>query len=275
MRTLSLTLAYDGTDFVGWQVQPTGRSVQATVERALQRLTGETIRVRAAGRTDSGVHALGQVISFATAATIPTDRFPQALQTHLPDDITVIAARDVPDDFHATYSAVSKHYRYIIYNGRRRLPFLRNYTHHHRGPLDVSAMQEAAGAFPGTHDFRSFETQWPNKATSVRTVLQCSVRRVAGWSVWSRELADLPSGTPAATPAATPADFICLDITADGFLYNMVRAIAGTLLKVGQGRWNRGDVEQIIAARDRNHAGETAPACGLYLVAVRYPPGRC
>lgn len=263
MRTLSLTLAYDGSQFVGWQVQPSGRSVQAVVEKALRRLTGETIRIRAAGRTDSGVHALGQVISFSTASSIPTARFPQALQTHLPEDITVRSARDVPESFHATYSAVGKQYRYVIYNGRRMLPFLRHYAFPYRGPLDVAAMHDAAQAFLGTHDFRSFETQWPNKATSVRTVTACSVRRTGGWRVWA------PGPLEVSTPDH-PQDFLCLDIAADGFLYNMVRAIAGTLLKVGQGRWTGSNIERIIAAGDRRQAGETAPACGLYLVQVFY-----
>lgn len=262
MRNIRLRIAYDGSPYVGWQVQPNGPSIQATVERAIGRLTGEQVSVLAAGRTDSGVHALGQVASFRTSSMIPGDRFATALQKFLPADIVALDSDEVPLEFHATFSAVRKRYRYIICNQRTILPFVRRYAYQYSFALDVDAMHEAAQALIGTHDFRSFETQFPNKATSVRTVMECSVRRTSGWPMWN----------VAPGEASGTGPYIWLDIVANGFLYNMVRTIAGTLLRTGRGFWDASDVRRIIAAQDRGHAGDTAPACGLYLVQVDYPP---
>lgn len=262
MRTLRITLAYDGTNYVGWQVQPNGVSVQEVVEAALERLTGERIRVVAAGRTDSGVHALGQVISFTTRAMVPTDRFRAALQTFLPRDVIVREVHEAPAGFSARYAAVRKRYRYVIHDGDAMPPFLRNYAYHHRGPLDVAAMHAAAREFIGTHDFRCFESQFPNKATSVRTVTEAAVVRALGWPIWD--------GSATTQPTAGPGEFITFEVVADGFLYNMVRAMLGTLLEVGRGRWTDDDVRRIVQEQNRGQAGATAPPHGLYLVEVEY-----
>lgn len=259
-RNIRLTVAYDGTAYVGWQIQPNGVSVQSKLQDALKKLTGEDISVLAAGRTDSGVHALGQAVNFVTRSSIPADKFRPGLQNSLPSDIVVRESYEVPLDFHATYSAVRKRYRYVIANHETVLPFMRRYAYHYRGPLNEQAMHEAGQVLLGKHDFRCFESHFPNKATSVRTIQELRVRRLNGWSTWDID-ADQPS---------SDGQYICLDIVADGFLYNMVRAITGTLLRVGQGRWSKDDVARILANQDRSQAGETAPAEGLYLVHVDY-----
>ena len=264
MRNIRLTIAYDGTDYVGWQVQPNGPSVQAAVQRAIGQLTGETgVTVLAAGRTDSGVHALGQVANFHTNSPIPTEKFQQALQSFLPEDVVLREAVEVAEDFHATYSAVKKRYRYAVLNAELADPLMRRYAWHYHGRLDVEAMHGASQALVGEHDFRCFETQFPNRASSVRTVLEAGWGRHDAWPLWSRR------ATPPAA-GANDGSFLWFDIVADGFLYNMVRTIVGTLVRVGRGSWDTDDVRRIIAGQDRSLAGDTAPARGLYLVAVDY-----
>jgi tRNA pseudouridine38-40 synthase len=266
MRNIRLTLAYDGTHYVGWQIQPNGPSIQAAVESAIERLTGETVNVLAAGRTDSGVHALGQVANFRTKSSIACEKFRTGLQRFLPEDIVVRDVSEVDLSFHATYSAKQKRYRYVILNCRIVLPFLRNYVTHHHRELDAATMQQAADALIGTHDFRCFESQFPNKADSVRTILEATVERCSIWSVWSEPIQQHQE----TNLINSRGDFIRFDIVADGFLYNMVRAIVGTLLKVGEGKWTPDDVRRIIDQQDRSQAGETAPPQGLYLVHVDY-----
>lgn len=263
MRNIRLTVAYDGTNYVGWQVQPNGPSIQSTIEAAIRKLTGEGVKLLSAGRTDSGVHALGQVASFRTDSPIPADRFALALQKFLPTDIVLRDASEVPLDFHATYSAVQKRYRYVIHNGPRHSPFLRRFAWHCHGPIDSAAMHEAGQVLVGTHDFRSFESHWPNKATSVRTVKEVTVRRQNFCPLWYDADGPAPS-------TDNSGDYIWLEIVADGFLYNMVRAIVGTLVPTGRGRWNGSDVQRILECMDRSQAGDTAPAHGLYLVKVDY-----
>lgn len=270
-RNLRFTLAYDGTNYCGWQVQANGPSLQATIEKGIYKLTGEKCAVYSAGRTDSGVHALGQVMNFHTSSRIPVKNWAAALQTHLPYDILLLDAREVPAKFHATFAAQRKSYRYVIHNGPAPLPFLRNYVYHFRRPLDVPAMQAAAQYLLGTHDFRSFETDWPNKVTSVRTVYDISFTRKAQWDVWTAFSGSATeSALHDAAHAPVRAPFLCMDITADGFLYNMVRTIAGTLINVGTGKWSPKDVARILQAQQRSLAGSTAPAQGLYLVSVDY-----
>ncbi len=266
MRNIRLTLAYDGTNYVGWQIQPNGPSVQAAVKSAIEELTGETATVHAAGRTDSGVHALGQVANFRTESSIPCENIRSALKRFLPQDIVVRDVSEVDLSFHATYSAKQKRYRYVILNSRIVLPFLRNYVYQHHRELDAVVMQQAAARLLGTHDFRCFESQFPNKANSVRTVMEATVERCHIWPVWSEPI----QRDPATQLTDDRGDFIRFDIVADGFLYNMVRAIVGTLLKVGEGKWTPDDVRRIIDRQDRSQAGETAPPQGLYLVHVDY-----
>jgi tRNA pseudouridine38-40 synthase len=266
-RNIRLTLAYDGTAYVGWQIQPNGRSVQDVVQLAIGELTGEPVKLIAAGRTDSGVHALGQVASFRTGSTIPTEKFPAAIQSRLPEDIAVLSAGEASPEFHATYSAVRKTYRYLLHLGDRGVPFLRNYAWRFRHELDLAAMREATEFLLGTHDFRCFETQFPNKATSVRTIEQVEWRELSQWEVWQ--------GVPfdaAIPPEPRSETLLGFEITADGFLYNMVRAIVGTAVDVGRGRFAPGDVRRMIQQGDRSLAGPTAPARGLYLVRVEYDP---
>ena len=285
MRTLRMTLAYDGTNYCGWQLQPNGVSLQQVVEHALSQFTREPVRVTASGRTDAGVHAVGQVISFETSSTAPCHGFLHGLPVHLPDEVVVRAVEEAVPGFNARYEAKRKWYRYVIHNSPIRLPFLRTSALWQRSHLNDEAMHEAAGVLLGTHDFRCFETQWPNRSSSIRTIFRSSVTRATGWPVWGecneqRVLSNESTKTEdAADPShlmaqhsslATPLPYICFDIEADGFLYNMVRAIVGTLIHVGRGRWSADDMRRIVESGDRSSAGETAPAQGLYLMRVDY-----
>ncbi len=244
MRNLKLTLSYDGTDFNGWQTQPGYRTVQQTLEEAITTLTGERCRANASGRTDTGVHAVGQVVNFYTNTRHEPDVLVRALNAHLPPDVVVREAADVPESFDANRDARRKLYRYVIHDGPVPNLFLRRYTCQSRHRLDDQAMHRAAEPLKGRHDFHSFETDWPNRMSSVRTITHLAVNRVGDW-IW-------------------------LDVEADGFLYNMVRAIAGTLMNVGRGYWPETRVAEILAAEDRSLAGPTAPAQGLFLMRVTY-----
>src|SRR3954451_25476433 len=244
MRNIKLLLSYDGTDFSGWQRQPDRRTVQQVLEEAIGRLTGVESTTNASGRTDAGVHAVGQVVHFYTASRQPPEVFVKALNAMMPVDVRVRDAWEMPQAFHATLDARAKLYRYVIDNGRIADPFQRRYSHHVYQPLDVAAMNRAARALKGRHDFRSFETHWPNRTSSVRTITHIAASRM-GRSVW-------------------------IDVEADGFLYNMVRTIAGTLTYVGLGKLPEGRVAEVLDAEDRRAAGPTAPPQGLFLVRVRY-----
>jgi tRNA pseudouridine38-40 synthase len=245
MRNFKVTLSYDGTAFNGWQTQPGCRTVQETLEQAIRKLTGEpSIRANASGRTDAGVHALGQVVNFFSATRLEPLVLRRAINAHLPDDVAVLEVAEAAPTFDANRDAVRKLYRYVIHDGEIASPFLRRYACHSRRPLDAAAMARAAAPLRGRHDFRCFETEWPNRASSVRTITHLAVNRCG--------------------------DYIWLDVEADGFLYNMVRAIAGTLMNVGRGHWPEAQVAEILAAGDRTLAGPTAPAQGLFLVRVTY-----
>jgi tRNA pseudouridine38-40 synthase len=245
MRNIRLILSYDGTDFNGWQTQPGYRTVQETLENAIARLTGEPrVRVNASGRTDAGVHAIGQVVNFYSNTRLAPDVLVRAINAHLPPDIVVRHADDVPQSFDANHDALRKLYRYVIHDGPVPDPFLRRYCCHSKHRLDAAAMRRAAEPLKGRHDFHSFETDWPNRMSSVRTITHLTVNRVGDW-LW-------------------------IDVEADGFLYNMVRAIAGTLMNVGRGYWPEERVAEILRAEDRTQAGPTAPAQGLFLMRVTY-----
>jgi tRNA pseudouridine38-40 synthase len=245
MRNIRFTLSYDGTDFAGWQTQPGLRTVQEVLESAIARVTQEArVRVNASGRTDAGVHAVGQVVNFRTESRLAPDVLLRAVNAHLPPDVVVRAADEVPPEFDANRAAVRKLYRYVIHDGPVPDLFLRRYAYHVRQRLDHEAMRRASRCLVGRHDFRCFETEWPNRASSVRTVLFLGVSRAG--------------------------DYLWLDVAADGFLYNMVRAIAGTLVNVGRGYWPEERVAEILAAGDRTRAGPTAPPEGLFLMRVSY-----
>jgi tRNA pseudouridine38-40 synthase len=244
MRNIKLLLSYDGTDFFGWQRQPDRRTVQQVLEETIGRLTGVESNTTASGRTDAGVHAVGQVVHFYTASRHAPEVFVKALNAMLPADVRVRGAWEVPQAFHATLDAKAKLYRYVIDNGRVADPFQTRFSYHVYPRLDAAAMHRAAQALEGRHDFHSFETNWPNRTSSVRTVTHIAVNRVA--------------------------DFVWVDVEADGFLYNMVRSITGTLIEVGKGKWPESKVSEALAAEDRREAGPTAPPQGLFLVRVRY-----
>jgi tRNA pseudouridine38-40 synthase len=244
MRNFKLTIAYDGTDFTGWQIQPGYRTVQEVFEKAIAAVTGVRSHANASGRTDAGVHAVGQVVNFYSDTRLGPETLLRALNANLPPDVVVSAAEEASQAFDATRDAIRKLYRYVIQDGPVGDPFLRRYAFHSKRRLDAEAMARASQALLGLHDFHSFESEWPNRLSSVRTITRLMVNR-AGDQIW-------------------------IDVEADGFLYNMVRAIAGTLMNVGRGFWPEGKVAEILDAEDRKEAGPTAPACGLFLMRVTY-----
>jgi tRNA pseudouridine38-40 synthase len=243
-RNIKLTIRYDGTDFKGWQTQPGHRTVQETLEAAITKLGDERTQLNASGRTDAGVHAVGQVANFYTRMIYDGPTVVRAINAHLPPDVIIACAEDMPQSFDANRDARRKLYRYVIHDGDVPDIFLRRFCYHCRHRLDLEAMRRAAAPLLGRHDFHSFETGWPNRMSSVRTVTHLHLSRAGEW-IW-------------------------LDVEADGFLYNMVRAIAGTLINVGRGHWPEGMVGSILEGEDRRNAGPTAPAQGLFLMRVSY-----
>ena len=242
---IRLTVAYDGTNYVGWQVQPNGVSIQAVLQEAIEDLVQEKVNVTGASRTDSGVHALGQVVVFDTTRTIPPDQYARALNQRLPRDIVVQSSEEVSPDFHPRYTTVEKTYEYRILNRRIPLPCERMYSYFVPRKLDVEKMREAAKLFVGEHDFTDFSSQRRNTVTTVRTIYECRI---------------LQEG-----------DIITLRIRGNGFLYNMVRIIMGMLLKVGVGQKSIEDIQRAFDCPQGRAAAPTAPACGLTLVEIKYP----
>ncbi|MCA9102397.1 MAG: tRNA pseudouridine(38-40) synthase TruA [Planctomycetales bacterium] len=265
-RTLRIELAYDGGDYAGWQIQPGQPTVQAALEASFAELAGQRVPVVGSGRTDAGVHALAQVASCRTTLALPCRDIARALNARLPDDIIVRQVSDAPADFSALHSAKRKRYAYLIHNRPLGDVFLRRYAWHVHAPLDLEAMQRAAGAFLGTHDFSSFESSGSPRASSVRTIDELTV------SPTPHPFAAWAGSTGASRPFAALADeaLICISVSADGFLYNMVRAIVGTLVEVGRGAECADWPAQVVAATDRSQAGPTAPPQGLFLVGVEY-----
>ncbi len=261
MPTFKITLAYDGTNYVGWQRQATGTSVQGLIEGALRELDGRDVTLHGAGRTDAGVHALGQVASCALDRAIRSDVLVRALNARLPADVRVVSAETVAPDFHARFTATAKSYRYRIDNADVMSPFERHYAWHVFGALDVDAMDAAARTLEGRHDFAAFQTNSGTTRTTERTITRSRVTRTK-----------LRGGDPSAAAALGPrgGDLIVYDITGDGFLRHMVRAIVGTLVDIGRGRRPREAMREVLISRDRGRAGPTAPALGLFLVGVQY-----
>ena len=249
MRNLKLILAYDGTDFCGWQVQPDAASIQETLAEAIGRITGKKVLPQGSGRTDAGVHALAQVATFQTESVIPAANLVVALNDTLPVAIRVLDAGEVPAEFHARKSAKAKTYRYRVYRDDICPPFLTRFVWHYPYPLDFEAMAEAAPRVEGEHDFTSFaavdpEKGSPDEKSNVRTIFS---------SAWRCE-----------------ADEWIYEVRGNGFLHHMVRNLIGTFILVGKGTLKADDISRIMNARNRSAAGATAPASGLYLVNVEY-----
>lgn len=256
MRTLKLTIAYDGSHYCGWQVQSRRPSLHATFAEVVSQVAGPVQHLTASGRTDSGVHALGQVVSFDTTTRLSTDVLRQALNAELPDDIVVRSVDEVPLGFHARRHAVSKRYRYLITDGPIRPLFERQYVWHCFGRLNETAMQKAGDLLVGEHDFSSFESPAGRRKSPVRTISTLTVQRGRAGEWHS------PCGA---------FDPIVIEVEANGFLYNMVRVIVGSLVDVGRGNRSYAWIGDVLAAKDRRRAGMTAPAQGLYLLEVKYP----
>lgn len=254
-RTIRLTLAYDGTRYVGWQRQAEGASIQGLIEEALEPIENRRVVVTGAGRTDAGVHALAQVASCELEHPIPPDALVRALNSRLPADVRVLSAQQAPPAFHARYSARSKTYRYRLLNGPLEDPLERAYSWHVAERLDVAAMVDAVRRFEGRHDFAAFQASGSSTQTTLRTVLRASA------SVAPHRL----GGT-----VPTGGVWIIFEVEGDGFLRHMVRAIVGTVVEVGRGRRSPGHVDGLFEGGERQQAGPTAPAQGLFLVRVSY-----
>lgn len=244
-RRIKLVLQYDGTAYHGWQFQPDVDTVQRQLQIAIGKLCEQdNVRLIGSSRTDTGVHALGQVAHLDIDTPVPTCNFIRSLNLYLPADIVIVSAEDVDKHFDAISSTQSKIYRYSIYTEKLRDVRTIRYCWHRPGKLDVAAMQAAAAKLLGTQDFKSFASAADQRESSIRTILKCDV------------IADGP--------------WIHVDVQADGFLYNMVRNIVGTLVDIGRGRWNADYMDHILAAKDRTAAGKIAPAKGLTLVEIFY-----
>ena len=243
---IKLIVEYDGTNYAGWQRQTNGVTVQEMLEQALFKASGENVTVHGAGRTDAGVHAKAQVAHIDTNCTIPPEKISYAMNMLLPPDIRVKQSAEAEEDFHARFSAKAKSYRYTFYNTTHPSAIHRNTTVHVRGKIDIRAMKIAAAYIRGTHDFACFCASGSDVKDTVRTIYQLAV------------ISDEP--------------FIYIDVTGSGFLYNMVRIIAGTLIDVGKKKQSPESVREIIHGKDRSQAGATAPARGLTLKEVYYTP---
>lgn len=243
-KRVMLIVAYDGTNYCGWQIQPNGNTIEGELNRALSELLGEKIIVSGASRTDAGVHSCGNVAVFDTIARMPAEKISYALNQRLPEDIVVQCSQTVPPDFHPRHVKSKKTYEYRILNREFRDPNRRLDSYFYYRHLDVHAMHEAAGYLVGEHDFKSF--------CSIHAQVETTVRRIYALTVDKKE------------------DIITIRITGNGFLYNMVRIIAGTLIRVGTGEYKPEQIPEILAAKDREMAGPTAPAHGLTMIGIEY-----
>lgn len=239
-----MVVAYDGTNYCGWQVQPNGITIEEVLNRSLSNLLGEKIEVMGASRTDSGVHSLGNVAVFDTDTRMPADKIAFALNQRLPEDIVVQGSCEVPLTWHPRYQESTKTYEYRILNRTFRMPTRRLDTYFYHYPLDVEQMSEAASYLVGTHDFASFCAANAQVKSTVRTIYSCTAQK--------------------------ENDIITIRVTGNGFLYNMVRIIAGTLIEVGAGKRRPVEIKDILAAENRDAAGPTAPAQGLTMMGIEY-----
>ena len=244
MRNIKLTIEYDGREFNGWQKQPNKLNIQGSIERAIEEITGEKVDLNASGRTDAGVHALGQVANFKTDSNLPIDKFPIAINSKLKKSIRILNAEEVDDRFHSRLTCKRKTYMYVINNTTIGSAIYRYLETHIPQKLDVNEMSKAVKYFEGEHDFRAFKASGTSSKSSVRTIYEAKVYKID--------------------------EKIYIELTGNGFLYNMVRIIAGTLVDVGLGKIKATDIPDIITQGKRELAGKTLPPNGLYLVKVEY-----
>lgn len=256
MNTFKITIAYDGTNYVGWQRQAAGTSIQGLIEDALRALDGRHVVVIGAGRTDAGVHALGQVASFSLNRPFEPEALVRAVNGQLPADVRVVRAEAAASGFHARFAAKAKTYRYRFCDANVVSPFERQYVWHVGGALDVDAMDSAARALEGRRDFAAFQAAGGSTRTTERTITRSRVARAA-----------VEGGLP---HVSGRGGLVLYEITGDGFLRHMVRAIAGTLVEIGRRRWPVERMREALESHDRGYAGPTAPAAGLFLVGVEY-----
>lgn len=241
---IKLKIEYDGTDYCGWQIQPNGVSVQEVITAAIKKITGEDAKLTGSGRTDAGVHAAGQVAHFDTGSSVPPEKFAYALNAVLPEDIKIISAEQASDDFNARFSAKRKTYEYHMYVSEFSHPLKSRYAVWINYPLDIEKMNSAAKLFEGEHDFKCFLAANSSVKNTVRTIYNTNVEKLG--------------------------DEIIFSVTGNGFLYNMVRIMAGTLVAVGSGKLTERDVLKILESGERQSAGKTMPAKGLLLKSVEY-----
>ena len=244
MINIKLTIEYDGKEYGGWQKQPGKLNIQGEIERAIENIMGEKVELIASGRTDAGVHALGQVANFKTNSNIPIEKIPLAINSQVRNSIRIQNAEEVDENFHSRFNCKKKTYRYIIDNSKYGTAIYRNISYHIPIKLDVEEMKKAVKCFEGEHDFKSFKSSGTSSKSSVRTIYNANI--------------------------ITEGDNIAIDLTGNGFLYNMVRIIAGTLVEVGLGNIKAEDIPAIIEAKDRTRAGKTLPPHGLMLLKVDY-----
>lgn len=245
MRNIKIVIEYDGTKYNGWQSQKNGVGIQEMITNAIHQVTGEDIKINGSGRTDAGVHAIGQTANFLTESSIPANKFPVAINSFLPKDIVIKSAEDMDKDFHARYSVKGKKYMYVLNNSKLRsaLDFYREY--HMGQELDYKKMKKASEFFEGAHDFRGFMASGSSVKDTIRTISKVQLKKREDGRI-----------------------IFCF--TGDGFLYNMVRIMVGTLIDVGLGKINPDEIPDIIKSKDRKRAGKTVPAQGLYLMEVYY-----